>query len=365
MKTGVASSTASGWITSIVPTPGPDAATAPEPREHPPERPDHRSEAAQDLDHGSPVTIRASRTGSAPFAGRPGPRGRPIAAERTQRVGAAGPSRADRARVRARRPARAPARRSGSSPRGTRSRSATPPGTRIAASISASTSITAADGRQCAGRTLAQPPAPHRLRLSRPRPYDARDDPPPAQPLDDRSMAPAPGPRGTLTDGRRLLQRLRSRRARRRHRRLHGRLPRAQLGLKVALVDEDKIGGTCLHRGCIPTKALLESAAFAERVRHAKDFGLDAPRRGRRSTTPQMAARRDQVVKRMWTGLKSLVDKNKVTWIAGSRPARRPAEGARRPARRGRHARARAASASSRPPTSSSRPARASRACPG
>ncbi len=33
----------------------------------------------------------------------------------------------------------------------------------------------------------------------------------------------------------------------------------AQLGLKVALVDEDKIGGTCLHRGCIPTKALLES----------------------------------------------------------------------------------------------------------
>ena len=50
-----------------------------------------------------------------------------------------------------------------------------------------------------------------------------------------------------------------------------------QLGLKVALVDEDKIGGTCLHRGCIPTKALLESAAFAERVRHAKDYGLTLP----------------------------------------------------------------------------------------
>ena len=48
----------------------------------------------------------------------------------------------------------------------------------------------------------------------------------------------------------------------------------AQLGLKVALVDEDKIGGTCLHRGCIPTKALLESAAFTERVRHAKDYGV-------------------------------------------------------------------------------------------
>jgi dihydrolipoamide dehydrogenase len=90
----------------------------------------------------------------------------------------------------------------------------------------------------------------------------------------------------------------------------------AQLGLKVALVDEDKIGGTCLHRGCIPTKALLESAAFAERVRHAKDFGLTLP--GEPGIDyAQMAARRDQVVKRMWTGLKTLVDKYKVTWVAG------------------------------------------------
>jgi dihydrolipoamide dehydrogenase len=90
----------------------------------------------------------------------------------------------------------------------------------------------------------------------------------------------------------------------------------AQLGLKVALIDEDKIGGTCLHRGCIPTKALLESAAFAEKVRHARDFGLTLD--GEPGIDyAQMAARRDQVVKRMWTGLKTLVDKNKVTWIAG------------------------------------------------
>jgi dihydrolipoamide dehydrogenase len=90
----------------------------------------------------------------------------------------------------------------------------------------------------------------------------------------------------------------------------------AQLGLKVALVDEDKIGGTCLHRGCIPTKALLESAAFVDRVRHAKDYGLTLP------GDPvidyaAMAAKRDAVVKRMWIGLKSLIDKNKVTWVAG------------------------------------------------
>ncbi len=90
----------------------------------------------------------------------------------------------------------------------------------------------------------------------------------------------------------------------------------AQLGLKVALVDEDKIGGTCLHRGCIPTKALLESAAFADRIRHAKDFGLVLPGEAVVDYAA-MAARRDAVVKRMWTGLKTLVDKNKVTWIAG------------------------------------------------
>ncbi len=79
----------------------------------------------------------------------------------------------------------------------------------------------------------------------------------------------------------------------------------AQLGLQVALVDEDKIGGTCLHRGCIPTKALLESAGFVEQP---------ATRRNSASSWPespaidyvQMAAREDQVVKRMWTGLKTL-----------------------------------------------------------
>src|SRR3954454_12493251 len=92
----------------------------------------------------------------------------------------------------------------------------------------------------------------------------------------------------------------------------------AQLGLKVALVDEDKIGGTCLHRGCIPTKALLESAGLVEHLRHAKDYGVVLGGDGAPGVDyAQMAARKDQVVKRMWTGLKTLIDKNKVTWIAG------------------------------------------------
>jgi dihydrolipoamide dehydrogenase len=93
----------------------------------------------------------------------------------------------------------------------------------------------------------------------------------------------------------------------------------AQLGLKVALVDQAKVGGTCLHIGCIPTKALLESAAFYERIQHAADFGINFLGQGVEPSVDyeKMAARRDQVVKRLWTGLKSLVDKNKVTWIQG------------------------------------------------
>ena len=90
----------------------------------------------------------------------------------------------------------------------------------------------------------------------------------------------------------------------------------AQLGMNVALIDQGKIGGTCLHIGCIPTKALLESAEFFTRIKKAKEFGILLE--GQPGFDYEaIAKRRDQVVKRMWTGLKSLVDKNKVTWIAG------------------------------------------------
>jgi dihydrolipoamide dehydrogenase len=89
----------------------------------------------------------------------------------------------------------------------------------------------------------------------------------------------------------------------------------AQLGLKVALVDQAKIGGTCLHIGCIPTKALLESAAFVERVRHAKEYGIDVD--DPVVDYARMAERRDQLVKRLWPGLKSLVDKTTDAWIQG------------------------------------------------
>ncbi len=90
----------------------------------------------------------------------------------------------------------------------------------------------------------------------------------------------------------------------------------SQLGLRVALVDEDKLGGTCLHRGCIPTKALLESAAFVERLRHAEEFGVTLA--GEPTVQfAQIAKRRDQIVNRMWKGVQSLVKKNEVTWVQG------------------------------------------------
>ena len=90
----------------------------------------------------------------------------------------------------------------------------------------------------------------------------------------------------------------------------------SQLGLRVALVDEGRIGGTCLHRGCIPTKALLESAAVAQRVRHAADFGVTVPGEAVIDYA-KVAQRRDQVVNRMWKGLGSLVKKYNVTWVQG------------------------------------------------
>jgi dihydrolipoamide dehydrogenase len=90
-----------------------------------------------------------------------------------------------------------------------------------------------------------------------------------------------------------------------------------QLGLKVALVDDrlEGIGGTCLHVGCIPTKAMLESADLYERIRSASDLGITVA--GVSVDAAAIAARRDQVVKRLVKGLGSLVKKNGVEYVRG------------------------------------------------
>jgi dihydrolipoamide dehydrogenase len=88
-----------------------------------------------------------------------------------------------------------------------------------------------------------------------------------------------------------------------------------QLGLKVALVDAYKIGGTCLHVGCIPTKAMLESADFYAKVKKAADYGITT---GEASVDfAVVAKRRGQIVDRLHKGLVSLVKKNQVEFIRG------------------------------------------------
>jgi dihydrolipoyl dehydrogenase len=85
----------------------------------------------------------------------------------------------------------------------------------------------------------------------------------------------------------------------------------SQLGLKVALVEADKLGGTCLHIGCIPTKALLESSELYHRVAaRGVEFGLKAEVVG--FDYPKIAERRDAVVGTLYKGVQYLMKKNKV-----------------------------------------------------
>ena len=85
----------------------------------------------------------------------------------------------------------------------------------------------------------------------------------------------------------------------------------SQLGLKVALVESGKLGGTCLHVGCIPTKALLESSELYHRVAtRGVEFGLKAEVVG--FDYPKIAERRDAVVGQLYKGVQYLMKKNKV-----------------------------------------------------
>ena len=90
----------------------------------------------------------------------------------------------------------------------------------------------------------------------------------------------------------------------------------AQLGKSVALIERDKLGGTCLHRGCIPTKALLHAAEVADVTREAAAFGVSASLHG--IDMPVVNKYRDGVVERLFKGLTGLVGHNKnITVVAG------------------------------------------------
>ncbi len=90
----------------------------------------------------------------------------------------------------------------------------------------------------------------------------------------------------------------------------------ASAGMRVALIEKDTIGGTCLNRGCIPAKAFLESAAVFRHVAHAKDFGIE-------STAPVVnfaitQARKQTIVSGLVKGLTGLTKSKKVTYLLGT-----------------------------------------------
>ena len=89
----------------------------------------------------------------------------------------------------------------------------------------------------------------------------------------------------------------------------------AELGKSVILIDADKLGGTCLHRGCIPTKALLHAAEVADATRESEAFGVKAVFEG--IDMPQVNKYRDGVVGRLFKGLQGLIKSRGVTLVEG------------------------------------------------
>lgn len=90
----------------------------------------------------------------------------------------------------------------------------------------------------------------------------------------------------------------------------------AQLGLKVGLVEKGNLGGTCLHVGCIPTKALLHAAEVADQTRESEQFGVRATLEG--IDMPGVNAYKDGVVARLFKGLTGLIQGRGITVIEGA-----------------------------------------------
>lgn len=89
----------------------------------------------------------------------------------------------------------------------------------------------------------------------------------------------------------------------------------AQLGLSVALIEADKVGGTCLHKGCIPTKALLHAAELADNAREGAHFGVHTELTG--IDMAGVNAYKDSVIGRLYKGLQGLIKSRKITVIEG------------------------------------------------
>jgi dihydrolipoamide dehydrogenase len=89
----------------------------------------------------------------------------------------------------------------------------------------------------------------------------------------------------------------------------------AELGNRVALIERDKVGGTCLHRGCIPTKALLHAAELADQAREGSAFGVRTSLDG--IDMAGVNGYKDKVVTRLWKGLTGLIKSRHIDVIEG------------------------------------------------
>ncbi len=89
----------------------------------------------------------------------------------------------------------------------------------------------------------------------------------------------------------------------------------AELGKRVALIEKGKVGGTCLHRGCIPTKALLHAAEIADQARESATFGVRTSFDG--IDMAGVNAYKDKVVTRLWKGLTGLIGSRHIEVIEG------------------------------------------------
>ena len=89
----------------------------------------------------------------------------------------------------------------------------------------------------------------------------------------------------------------------------------SELGLSVVLIEKDKVGGTCLHNGCIPTKALLHAAEVADSTRDSEQFGVRATFDG--IDMAGVNSYKDQVTGRLYKGLQGLVKSRGITYVQG------------------------------------------------
>jgi dihydrolipoamide dehydrogenase len=88
-----------------------------------------------------------------------------------------------------------------------------------------------------------------------------------------------------------------------------------ELGLSVVLIEKDKVGGTCLHRGCIPTKALLHSGEIADYAREGEQFGVKTSLAG--IDMDGVNSYKDGVVTKMYKGLQGLIKAHKIEYVEG------------------------------------------------